>query len=210
MTLNNSKQMDFTLDVLWKAMAEHGPKPKKWSDIDSSLPDVDIVILAPPPTSGTRDAWNSIVMKKGCSAAGKADLGKKKCNNFRQDGPIEEAGENDTLIVKRLSADPNAFGIFGFSFLEENRDKIQGSLITGIQISLENIQTYKYPISRPLFFYAKKAHINVIPGMKEFMNEFVSDSAVGEYGYLGDRGLVPLDKTNLDKVRRNVKNLISL
>ena len=119
-------------------MAEHGPKPKIWNEIDASLPNQPIKILAPPPTSGTRDAWNSLIMGKGCAAAGmKDELGKKKCNVFREDGAVEEAGENDTLIVNRLDADPDAFGIFGFSFLDQNRDKIQGSTINSVEVSLD-------------------------------------------------------------------------
>ena len=195
---------------LWKAMAQHGPKPTYWNEIDSSLPKQKIHIMAPPPTSGTRDAWNSLVMKKGCKQAGLyKTLGKKKCNSFRDDGPVEEAGENDTLIVKRLDSDPKSFGIFGFSFLHENQDLIQSSLIEGKQVSLESIQNYSYPISRPLFFYAKKAHFGVIPGMKEFMAEYTSDASMGEYGYLGDLGLVPLESATLSKVRYNVKNLVA-
>ena len=150
-----SQKMNFTQEQLWKAMAEHGPKPKMWNEIDASLPNQPIKILAPPPTSGTRDAWNSLIMGKGCAAAGmKDELGKKKCNVFREDGAVEEAGENDTLIVNRLDADPDAFGIFGFSFLDQNRDKIQGSTINSVEISLDSIQSYDYPVARPLFFYA--------------------------------------------------------
>ena len=204
----NSAPFNFTKEQLWKAMAEHGPKPKTWSQIDPSLPDVAIKIMAPPPTSGTRDAWNSLVMKAGCKSVGKYDdLGKKKCAVFREDGAVEEAGENDTLIVKRLAADPEAFGIFGFSFLDQNRDQIQGSTIEGVEISLDTIQSYEYPIARPLFFYAKKAHVNVVPGMQEYMDEFVSDNAVGAYGYLMDRGLVPLESKSLSEVRTNVSSL---
>ena len=196
------KKLNFTRKQLWMAMAEHGPKPMRWNQIDSSLPNIAIKIMAPPPTSGTRDAWNSLVMKKGCKDAGLYDsLGKKKCNAFREDGVVEEAGENDTLIVKRLSADKDSFGIFGFSFLDVNRDKIQGSTIEGVEIGLDSIQSYQYPVSRPLFFYVKKAHIGTVPGMKEYMSEFVGDSAIGEYGYLSDIGLVPLASDKLAKVR---------
>jgi len=124
---------------------------------------------------------------------------------FREDGVVEEAGENDTLIVRRLANDPETFGIFGFSFLDQNRDLIQGSLIDNVEISLDSIQDYSYPISRPLFVYAKKVHVSVIPGMQEFMNEYVSDAAMGEYGYLADEGLVPLDVQTLQIVRNNVK-----
>jgi len=111
------------------------------------------------------------------------------------------------LIVKRLAADPEAFGIFGFSFLDQNGDQIQGSTIEGVEISLDTIQTYEYPIARPLFFYGKKAHVGVIPGMQEYMNEFVSDDAVGDYGYLMDRGLVPLETKTLSEVRSNISAL---
>ena len=206
-----SKQVNFTLAQLWVAMAEHGPKPKRWSEIDASLPNTAIKILAPPPTSGTRDAWNDLVMKEGCKSAGKHEaLGKKKCAVFREDGAVEEVGENDTLIVKRLSADPEAFGIFGFSFLDMNGDRIQGATIEGVEIDLDTIQTHEYPVSRPLFFYAKKAHVGVIPGMQEYLNAFVSESAIGEYGYLGDIGLVPLESKKLAEIRNRVKNLTTL
>ena len=205
-----SKQVNFTLAQLWVAMAEHGPKPTRWSEIDASLPNTAIKILAPPPTSGTRDAWNDLVMKEGCKSAGKHNELGKKCAVFREDGVVEEAGENDTLIVKRLSADPDAFGIFGFSFLDMNGDRIQGATIEGVEIDLDTIQTYDYPISRPLFFYAKKAHVGVIPGMQEYLNAFVSESAIGEYGYLGDIGLVPLESKKLAEIRNRVKNLTTL
>jgi len=209
----NSKQatqINFTKAQLWKAMAEHGPKPTRWSEIDPSLPSMKIKILAPPPTSGTRDAWNELVMHEGCEEAGKhSELG-RKCNVFREDGRVEEAGENDTLIVKRLSADPEAFGVFGFSFLDMNGDKIQGSTIEGGSISLESIQSHEYPISRPLFFYGKKAHVGVIPGIQEYMEEFVSEDAIGEYGYLTDIGLVPLEESALEEIRERVQNLTAL
>ena len=192
-------------------MALHGPKPLYWNEIDSSLPKQKIHIMAPPPTSGTRDAWNSLVMKKGCKLAGMyKTLGKKKCASFRDDGPVEEAGENDTLIVKRLGADKHSFGIFGFSFLHENQDLIQSSLIEGKKVSLESIQNYSYPIARPLFFYAKKEHFLIIPGMSEFMAEYTSEAAMGEYGYLADQGLVPLEYKTLEEVRYNVKNLVAI
>ena len=205
-----SGQANFTLAQLWMAMAEHGPKPSRWNEIDASFPDVAIKILAPPPTSGTRDAWNDLVMKGGCKVAGEYETLRKKCAIFREDGAVEEAGENDTLIVRRLSADPAAFGIFGFSFLDMNGDRIQGSTIEGVAIALDTIQTHEYPVSRPLFFYAKKAHIGAIPGMQDYLNEFVSESAVWEYGYLSDIGLVPLEPQQLAEIRKRIKNLTTL
>lgn len=187
----DSKPANFTLKQLWAAMAEHGDKPQKWSDIDSSLPDTRISILVPPPTSGTRDAWNAKVMKGGCPKAVKK-ANKKACKIMREDGAVIEAGENDALIVQKLQANPDAFGIFGFSYLDNNDDKIQASIIEGIEISLESIQSYEYPIARPLFFYVKKDHINVIPGLRAYLDSFTAERAIGDEGYLVDAGLVPL------------------
>jgi len=198
------KHYDFTRQQLWTAMAEHGPKPTYWSEIDASLPKIKIAILTPPPTSGTRDAWNAKVMKKGCSAAVKK-MGKKACKIMREDGAVIEAGENDTLIVKKLEANKNLFGIFGFSYLDNNDDKIQAATIDGVEISLESIQSYEYPIARPLFFYVKKAHMSVIPGMKKYIETFVNEKAIDDEGYLADAGLVPLKKSQRDALRERVK-----
>ena len=194
---------------LWEALAEHGSKPRKWNEIDPSLPDAKITVLIPPPTSGTRDAWNSLVMAKGCPASAK-EKDKKACEVIREDGAAVEAGENDTLIVQKLEANPEAFGIFGFSYLENNLDKIQAADIEGVEISLESIQDYSYPIARPLFFYVKKAHIGVIPGLEEYLLEFTSEDAMGEEGYLIDTGLVPLDDTQRAQVRSDAKNLVPM
>ncbi|MDH5388659.1 MAG: substrate-binding domain-containing protein [Gammaproteobacteria bacterium] len=203
----SNKPVNFTRQQLWMAMAEHGPKPEKWSDIDKSLPDTKISILVPPPTSGTRDAWNDKVMKGGCPAEVKKK-DKKSCKIMREDGPVVEAGENDALIVQKLGANKEAFGIFGFSYLENNSDKIQAATIEGVEISLESIQSYKYPIARPLFFYVKKAHIGVIPGLKEYLNAFTNEKAIGDEGYLIDAGLVPLEDGKRTKLREVAKKLI--
>lgn len=205
----SNKPVNFTLKQLWTAMAEHGPKPEKWSDIDKSLPGTKISILVPPPTSGTRDAWNDKVMKGGCPAELKKK-DKKACKIMREDGAVVEAGENDALIVQKLGANPKIFGIFGFSYLENNSDKIQAATIEGVEISLESIQSYKYPVARPLFFYVKKAHIGVIPGLKEFLNAFANEKAIGDEGYLVDAGLVPLDNGQRAKLRKVAKNLVAM
>ena len=183
---------NFTKKQLWLAMAELGPKPKKWSDIDPSLPDYEISIMVPPPTSGTRDAWHSLVMKKGCPKDILEKEGKKKCNLMREDGAIIEAGENDTLIVQKLQGDNEKFGIFGYSYYDSNRDKAVAHTIEGVEISLEGIQDGSYPISRPLYFYAKMQHEQVVPGFKEYIKLFMSEKAIGSRGFLTDIGLIPL------------------
>jgi len=198
------KKYNFTRQQLWMAMAENGPKPTYWSEINASFPKVKIAILTPPPTSGTRDAWNAKVMKKGCSAEVKK-MGKKACKVMREDGAVIEAGENDTLIVKKLEANKNLFGIFGFSYLDNNDDKIQAASIENVDISLESIQSYEYPIARPLFFYVKKAHMNVIPGMKRYLEAFSNEKAIGEEGYLADAGLVPLKDSQRVALREVVQ-----
>ena len=181
-------QVNFTKEQIWLAMAAEGPHPKKWSDIDSSLPDYEIYIMVPPPTSGTRDAWNSLVMKKGCPK----DVEKKKCKLMREDGAIIEVGENDTLIVQKLQGNDTKFGIFGYSYFELNRDRVIAHTINGVEISLEGIQDGSYPISRPLYFYAKMQHEEVIPGFKEYIELFMSDKATGPEGFLTDIGLISL------------------
>jgi len=199
------KKVNFTKQQLWAALAEHGPKPKKWNEIDPSLPDQEIKILIPPPTSGTRDAWNDLVMSKGCAKEVKSK-DKKACLQLREDGAAVEAGENDTLIVNKLGADTTAYGIMGFSYLLSNKDKIQAATIEGKTISLESIQDYSYPIARPLFVYFKKQHFGVVPGLKQFLNSYVSKKAMGPRGYLSDIGLVPLDKKTFNEMKARAKN----
>jgi len=182
------KQYNFTKKQLWEAMADLGSKPTKWSDIDPSLPDIKIAILTPPATSGTRDAWNDLVMKKGCPETIKG----KECFLLRGDGAVIEVGENDTLIINKLVGEPTYFGIFGFSYYDNSKDKVQAHTIEDVKISLSSIQDGSYPISRPLYFYVKNQHIDVIPGIEEFVKEFTSKRAAGKRGYLLDLGLVPL------------------
>lgn len=185
------KQVNFTRAQIWEAMSAKGSHPKKWSDIDSSLPNIEISIMVPPPTSGTRDAWNSLVMSKGCPKEIK-EANKKDCNLMREDGAVIEVGENDTLIVQKLQSEDEKFGIFGYSYYLNNKDKTIAHKIEGKKISLEGIQDGSYPISRPLFFYVKKAHIGVIPGVDKFVESFTSKRAIGPRGYLTELGLIPL------------------
>ena len=187
----DQKQVNFTRQQIWQAMAAKGSLPKKWSDIDPSLPNIEIAIMVPPPTSGTRDAWNSLVMKKGCPKEVK-EVNKKHCNLMREDGAVIEVGENDTLIVQKLQSEDEKFGIFGYSYYLNNKDKTIAHKIEGVEISLEGIQDGSYPISRPLFFYVKKQHVGVIPGIDKFIKDFTSKRAIGPRGYLTELGLIPL------------------
>ncbi len=217
----NTTDWNFTEAQIYQALAAELPDGKggfvanpnkKWSDIEASLPATDIVAFGPPPTSGTRDAFVELVMHDCCEdLAGMADLKKadeKKwnevCSRMRQDGPFVEAGENDNLIVQRLEADPNAVGIFGYSFLFENSDKLKDVKINGIAATPDTIADGSYPVARPLFFYVKNAHRDVIPGLKEFLAEYVSESALGPDGYLAERGLTPLADDKRAEVQKAV------
>ena len=213
-----AKDANFTKAQLWKAIAHDvvvdgklvkNPY-KNWNEIDKSLPDLKIEILVAPPTSGTRDAWDDLIMGKGCDEAFKKLADPKNCTKYREDAAVIEAGENDTLIVQKLGSSPNAFGYFGYSYLVANKDKIKAAKIDGIAPTIEGIQKYTYPVSRPLFLYAKKAHANVIPGFKEFLTEYTGKTAVGSTGYLFKVGLVPNAKETEDKVRDTATNLVAM
>ncbi|HEB78675.1 MAG TPA: PstS family phosphate ABC transporter substrate-binding protein [Methylothermaceae bacterium] len=195
------------------------PNPyKKWRDIDPSLPDIAIKVYGPPPTSGTRDAFAELAMEGGCKtfdwikALKKQDKQRYKaiCHGIREDGAYVEAGENDNLIVQKLEADPNTLGIFGFSFLDQNIDKIAGARIDGVEPSFENIAAGTYPVSRPLYIYVKKAHVGLIPGIPQFLDEYTSEKAWGEDGYLTDKGLIPMPEEERQKYRRIALELIPL
>ena len=198
-------KIDVTKEQLWQAMALLGPQPKKWSDIDPSLPNYEIKIMTPPPTSGTRDAWNSLVMKKGCPADILKEKGKKACYQMREDGGVIEVGENDTLLINKMAGDKQLFAIFGFSYLDSSRDKVQAAKIEGSVISLDSIQSYEYPIARPLFIYFKKEHMDIVPGLEKFMKTYINKKSMGPRGYLMDLGLVPLDKATFKEMRKRTK-----
>ena len=171
-----------------------------WKDVNPELPDVRIEVLGPPATSGTRDAFVELAMEGGCKtfpgieAMRKADRKayRKLCHTVREDGAYIEAGENDNLIVQKLTTNPRALGIFGFSFLDQNADELQGSTVNGVAPEFEEIADGSYPVSRALFFYAKKAHVGVVPGIAEFIAEFTNEATWGPDGYLADKGLIPM------------------
>lgn len=171
-----------------------------WNDINPALPGHKIEVLGPPPTSGTRDSFVELVMEKHCKLEIKGagmtvtpDEEKMYCRSMREDGAFIEAGENDNLIVQKLQANPNAMGIFGFSFLEENANVVKGATINDVTPNYESVQSGEYPISRPLFVYFKKEHIGVIPNLQEFIDEYQSEGAIGEEGYLTEKGLISLN-----------------
>ncbi|MEM8842167.1 MAG: substrate-binding domain-containing protein [Pseudomonadota bacterium] len=195
-----------TREILFKALAKGQGEPTNWSDIDPSLPNEKIEVLGPPPSSGTRDAFEELAIQKGCRKAG---LEKAVCKKveIRDDGAYVDAGENDNLIVSKLVANPNAVGVFGFSFLDQNADKIKGAQIGGVDPTFDNIASGDYPVSRSLYFYIKKAHVGVVPGIGEYASEFVSDRASGDEGYLSDKGLIPLTAEAHDENAERVTTL---
>ncbi len=189
-----------------------------WADVNPALPATKIEVLGPPPTSGTRDAFVELAMEGGCKATPwiaalkKTDSNRYKaiCHTIREDGAFVEAGENDNLIVQKLQANPDAFGIFGFSFLDQNMEKVKGSQVDGVAPTFDAIADGDYPVSRPLFFYAKKVHVDVIPGLRGYLREFTSERAWGEEGYLSDRGLIPMPDEERSEVAATVRNLTPL
>ncbi len=188
---------------------------KTWADVDPSLPNVKIEVLGPPPTSGTRDAFAELALEGGAqkvemlAALRKSDKKAfgKVAHAVREDGAYVEAGENDNLIVQKLQANPNAVGIFGFSFLDQNSDKLRGATVAGNEPTFENIAAGDYPISRSLFFYVKKEHVGVIPGIKEFVAEFTDEDTWGDEGYLADKGLIPLPEDEREAVAESANSL---
>ena len=222
----NSKagpDFDITLGQLWLALAKEVPYEGRmaknpytnWKQIDPSLPDEKIEVLGPPPTSGTRDSFVELALDVGCKEfpeveALDEDAHKAACQTIREDGVFVEAGENDNLIVQKLKENPVALGVFGFSFLDQNTDALKGAALNGVPVSYETILDGSYPISRSMYVYAKNAHADVIPGMREFIAEYVSDAAMGEDGYLADKGLVVLPADKLEEVRASVTALTPL
>ena len=219
-----SAKMNLSRKDIYLALAEKVPlngglaeNPyKTWAQVNPNLPNTKIEVIGPPPTSGTRDAFIELVMDYGCKdfpeikAITDAKIKLQACSKIREDGAYIEAGENDNLIIQKLNTSPEALGIFGYSFLDQNKDKVQGSQIEGFDSTFENISSGKYPVSRSIFFYVKNAHVGVIPGIKEFVTEFVSEKAYGKDGYLADKGLIPLPDADRAKVREASVGLAKL
>jgi phosphate transport system substrate-binding protein len=222
----NSKKaspLKLTRKDIFLALAKNVPDPsgaeklvpnpyKTWKDVNNALPAAKIEVLGPPPTSGTRDAFVELVMEEAAKGfpfikAMDKNAFKAAAHTVREDGPYVEAGENDNLIVQKLNANPDALGIFGFSFLDQNTDTIQGSFVDGVQPTFEAIADGSYPVSRPLFFYVKKAHVGVIPGIQEYLTEFTSEKTWGEDGYLSEKGLIPMPDQERQQYQSDVKAL---
>jgi len=217
----NEFDWDLSLAEIYLALAAQVPVNGEWADnpyttwdqINPDLPATAILAYGPPPTSGTRDAFVELAMHAGCEdldfvkeGGFDGDWVSENCSRMRTDGPFVEAGENDNLIVQRLNADANAMGIFGYSFLFENLDTLKGVKINGVEPSQDTIGDGSYPVSRPLFFYVKNAHRGVIPNLEEFLEEYMSEEALGPDGYLVERGLVPLADARRAEVQDAVLN----
>ena len=225
----NGIDLELTTKDIYLALAKEVPcgaqddvtcenQSKLWSDVNSELPELPIMVYGPPPTSGTRDAFVEIAMTDGCnSISWIKDLKKKNknewkklCRTIREDGKYIEAGENDNLIIQKLNSNKNSFGIFGFSFLDQNSDQVKGTKINGVYPTFDAIAIGDYKISRSLYFYVKKAHIGSIPGIEEFLTHFVSEDAIGEDGYLIEKGLIPLPEDELLRYENDAKSLANM
>ena len=224
---NQSDQIELSLRDIFLALAKDVPQADgttrpndfvTWDQVNPDLPAIRIEVLGPPPTSGTRDAFVELAMEGGCDsfdwvkALKDSDKNAHKalCHTIREDGGYVEAGENDNLIVQKLEANPDAFGIFGYSFLEQNSDLVQGAIINGVEPEFEEIADGNYPIARSLYFYVKKAHVGQVPGLVEFLEEFTSDDAWGEEGYLTDKGLIPLGEDERESWGESITTLTPL
>ena len=224
----NSTAMNLTRADIFLALAKEVPGDaegqlienpyRTWQDVNPELPDLRIEVLGPPPTSGTRDAFVELAMEGGCKsvpwikALKSSDKNSYKsiCHTIREDGAFVEAGENDNLIVQKLEANPSALGIFGFSFLDQNSEKVKGASVDGVKPTFDAIAEGDYPVSRSLYFYVKKAHVDVIPGLRGFLREFTSNRAWGDEGYLSDRGLIPMPEEERSEIAATVRDLTPL
>ncbi len=225
----DAERMQLSRRDIFLALAKDVPDPRgrerfvsnpyrTWKDVNPKLPNKKIRVLGPPPTSGTRDAFVELALEGGCKTfqwvkelkKRNKQAYKRRCHTVREDGAYVEAGENDNLIVQKLNADKDSFGVFGFSFLKENSDKVQGSVIEGREPAFAAIASGAYPVSRSLYFYVKKAHIGQIRGIERYLRLFVSSRSIGPRGLLVERGLIPLPATELRSMQKSVHGLASL
>lgn len=218
-----AENLDITLEQLFLALGSKVPvngewvanPNKNWNDVDASLPNKPIRVMGPPPTSGTRDSFNELALAAGCDELPEAaDLSKDEhasiCESVREDGAFIEAGENDNLIVQKLIGDEGMYGVFGYSFMEENSDRLQAATLNGKIPTAEAIAADDYPVARSLFFYVKKAHVGVVPGIQEYVSEFTSNAAMGQNGYLKDVGLIVPPRAALMDLMDKAENMPNL
>lgn len=217
-TLNLSKK------TLFLALAKQLPgkdgklaaNPNKlWSDIDPSLPKAGIIVYGPPPTSGTRDAFAELVLEKGCEAVPEfakaipdAKARQKACHAVREDGAYVDSGEDDNVIIQKLAANDQALGVFGYSYYENNKAKIQAAKIEGVLPDYASVESGKYTVSRSMYVYVKKQHIGVVPGISEFVRELTSEASIGEEGYNTAKGLLPLSAADRKAMLATVGKLV--
>ena len=192
--------MNLTPEIVYRALAArpYGQQQtaKTWRDVDPSLPDQPILVYGPPSTSGTRDALKELILIPGCEANAEMEALKESneeqheqlCTELRSDGAYVDQGEQDNLIVQKIEGNPNAVGVFGYSYLEENLDKVQGLAMNGVEPTYENIASFRYPGARPLYIYDKNAHLDAIRGLREFVAEWAK--SWGRDGPLAAIGLV--------------------
>lgn len=212
---------NLTTAQLWLGVAKEVPRDGRmmpnpftsWRQVSPDLPDWPIAVIGPPPTSGTRDSFTDLALAKGCQGfpevrtISDAAQRRRLCAAVREDGRWVDGGEDDEAIVRRVvEGPPGTLGVFGFSFLENNRGRIEGLPIDGVDDSRETIASRRYPLARPLFVYVKRPNLDLVPGLREMVEEYVSDRAVGPEGYLVRRGLVPLAPDRLREVREKVRN----
>jgi phosphate transport system substrate-binding protein len=218
-----AEAFDLTPQQIFMALAREvpvngrlAPNPyQRWSDISVDLPDLPIQVFGPPPSSGTRDAFLELAMAPGARAfpmlaeIEEDDVGlfTEIAHAIREDGRWIDAGENDGAIVQRLTKNPEALGVFGFSFLIQNEDSIRGARVDGVPPALEEIASGRYEISRSMYIYLKKAHVGVIPGLAEFVAEFTDEKAWGDEGYLVDKGLIPLAAAERARMAADARGL---
>ncbi|HEY8616308.1 substrate-binding domain-containing protein [Phenylobacterium sp.] len=212
-----SPTFDISREQIYRALAAEVPQGSgfapntaaTWSAVAPGLPNTRILAYGPPPTSGTRDAFVELAMEKGAEKVeamaalkkSNEDEFKAKAHTLRRDGAWVDSGENDNAIVQTLEKTPNAVGVFGYSFLENNMDKVKAAAVEGVAPTFETISSGQYPLSRSLYIYVKKANVGVTPGLREYVNAFVSDAAAGKGGYLQQRGLISLPAAEHDQVK---------
>ncbi len=213
-----------SLEQLYRALAAETPGPDgrfipnpnaTWREVDPALPPVRIQVYGPPPTSGTRDAFVELGMEAGAKkipalAALKEqdeDAFKARAHTLREDGGWVDAGENDNALLQTLTRTPGSLGVFGFSFLGQNRDRVKAATVNGVAPSTETIADGSYPLARTLYLYVKKQHLQRTPAIRAYLAEFLSDAASGKGGYLADQGMIPLPADELLAARGGLADL---